>query len=35
MRLRPAGMITPVDLTQTQKTTIKNMDKNPVEPAKK
>ena len=30
-----AGMITTVDLTQTQKTIIKNMDKNPVEPAKK
>jgi hypothetical protein len=30
-----AGMITPVELMQTQKITVKNMDKNPVEPAKK
>jgi hypothetical protein len=35
LKIEIAGMITPVDLTQTQKTTIKNMDKNPTEPAKK
>jgi hypothetical protein len=35
LNIEIAGMITTVDLTQTQKTTIKNLDKNPVEPAKK
>jgi hypothetical protein len=35
LNIEIAGMITTVDLTQTQKTTIKNMDENPVEPAKK
>lgn len=35
LNIEIAGMITTVDLTQTQKTTIKNMDKNPVEPVKK
>ncbi|MFL5241576.1 MAG: DUF6263 family protein [Gemmataceae bacterium] len=35
LNIEIAGMITPVDLIQTQKTTIKNMDNNPIEPAKK
>jgi hypothetical protein len=35
MSIEIAGLITPIDLNQTYKTTIKNLDKNPVERAKK